>query len=312
MTTEPQNGGLPPEAIEFLRKQHIHFCLPMYGGQCNEATFIAMIKFGIIAGKLGINYSIDTMVNESLITRGRNNLVSKMLFNKSATHLMFIDVDLGFDPEAIIRLMLANQDVVGGVYPMKRVPIRYVINTVPNPATMGDLVEVSTLGTGFMMVKRHVLEKMCEIHPELKYRDNIGIGAQYEPLMFGLFDTMIDEHQNYLSEDWTFCYLWRKAGGKIFADTGIKLDHTGYHKYEGNVEELKKVLTNQITNGGAHHFEIQAQEAARAAAEAAAKNAQPAPAPVKAAGTPPTKPGMLKLKVTDDLTDIKIVDRQPS
>ena len=66
-TTAPQQPndatfGLPPEALEFLRKQHIHFCLPMYGGLCNEATFIAMIKFGIIAGKMGLNYSIDTMV----------------------------------------------------------------------------------------------------------------------------------------------------------------------------------------------------------------------------------------------------------
>ena len=78
-TLNPPNQdtfGLPPEALEFLRKQHIHFCLPMYGGLCNEATFIAMIKFGIIAGKMGLNYSIDTMVNESLITRGRNNLVA--------------------------------------------------------------------------------------------------------------------------------------------------------------------------------------------------------------------------------------------
>jgi hypothetical protein len=251
--------GLPPEALEFLRQQHIHFCLPMYGGNCNEATFIAMIKFTIIASKLGINYSIDTMVNESLITRGRNNLVAKMLVNTAATHLMFIDVDLGFDPEAVIRLLLANQDVVGGVYPMKRIPIRYVINTVPNPVMMGDLVEVSTLGTGFMLVKRHVIDKMIAAHPELKYRDNIGIGPQYEPHMYGLFDTMIDADKNYLSEDWTFCYLWRLMGGKVFADTGIKLDHTGYHKYEGNVEELKKVLTNQISNGGFHHLDPKSQ-----------------------------------------------------
>lgn len=275
-TVPPQNDhGLPPEALEFLRQQHIHFCLPMYGGLCNEATFIAMIKFGIIAGKMGLNYSIDTMVNESLITRGRNNLVAKFLYNKAATHLMFIDVDLGFDPEAIIRLMLANQDVVGGVYPMKRIPIRYVINTVPNPVTMGDLVEVSTLGTGFMMVKRHVIENLINLHPELKYRDNIGIGPQYEPLMYGLFDTMIDKDDNYLSEDWTFCYLWRLAGGKIFADTGIKLDHTGYHKYEGNVEELKKVLTNQVSNGGPHHLDPQQPNQPQAAA------AQGAPTPIK-------------------------------
>lgn len=285
-----QPGGLPPEALEFLRKQHIHFCLPMYGGQCNEATFIAMIKFTIIAAKLGINYSIDTMVNESLIPRGRNNLVSKFLFNTAATHLMFIDVDLGFEPEAILRLLLANQDVVGGVYPMKRVPIRYVINTVPNPTVMGDLVEVSTLGTGFMLVKRDTINKMIAAHPELKYRDNIGIGQQYEPFMYGLFDTMIDKDGNYLSEDWTFCYLWRLMGGKIFADTGIKLDHTGYHKYEGDLEELKRVLTNQTSNGGPIHPEQPA-----------------APAPAAPQQPAPVQPGMLKLNLKKDTDKIKIV-----
>jgi DNA-directed RNA polymerase subunit L len=91
---------------------------------------------------------------------------------------------------------------------------------------------------------------MITAHPELKYRDNIGIGPQYEPFMYGLFDTMIDPDGNYLSEDWTFCYRWRLMGGKVFADTGIKLDHTGYHKYAGDLEELKSVLTNQASNGG--------------------------------------------------------------
>jgi len=248
-TTE-NTHGLPAEVLAYLRTTHVHFCLPMYNGICNEATFISMIKFGIIASKLGVNYSIDTMVNESLITRGRNNLVSKFLFNKTATHLMFIDVDLGFDAESILRLLCANQDLVGGVYPMKRIPIRYVINTVPNPVVLGDLVEVSTLGTGFMLIKRTVIEQMIAAHPELKYRDNIGIGPQYEPFMYGLFDTMIDPDGNYLSEDWTFCYLWRLMGGKVFADTGIKLDHTGYHKYAGDLDELKRVLTNQASNGG--------------------------------------------------------------
>jgi len=285
-----QTGGLAPETLEFLRKQHVHFCLPMYGGQCNEATFIAMIKFGIIAGKLGLNYSIDTMVNESLIPRGRNNLVAKMLHNQAATHLMFIDVDLGFEPEAILRLLLANQDVVGGVYPMKRIPTRYVINTVPEPVTFGDMVEVSTLGTGFMLVKREVLEKMIVAHPELKYRDNIGIGAQYEPLMYGLFDTMIDKDDNYLSEDWTFCYLWRMMGGKIFADTGIKLDHTGYHKYEGDLVELKRVLTNQTSNGGP----IQADQPA----------ATPTPEPAK----PQQNPGLLQLDMSKT-GEIKVVSK---
>ena len=238
--------------LDFLRKQHIHFCLPMYGGQCNEATFISMIKFTIIAQKIGLNYSIDTMVNESLIPRGRNNLVSKMLFNEAATHLFFIDVDLRFDPEAILKMICHNQDLVGAVYPMKRLPVKYVINTVAQPIHIPErkLVEVSTLGTGFMCVKREVLTKMIEAHPELKYNDNVGIGKQYEPFMYGLFDTLIDEHKNYLSEDWTFCYLWRKMGGRVFADYSVKLDHTGYHTYEGDPDELEKVLLGQLNNGG--------------------------------------------------------------
>ena len=236
--------------VESLRKRKLFLATPMYGGQCAGMYAKSTADLSALCTQYGIPLQFYYLFNESLITRGRNNLVAKFIFNQAATHLMFIDVDLGFDAESILRLLVANQDVVGGVYPLKRIPIRYVINTVPNPLVHGDLVEVSTLGTGFMCVKRGVIEAMIAAHPELKYRDNIGIGPQYEPHMYGLFDTMIDPDGNYLSEDWTFCYLWRLMGGKVFADTGIKLDHTGYHKYAGDLDELKKVLTNQIGNGG--------------------------------------------------------------
>ena len=111
--------GLPPEVLAYLRSTHIHFCLPMYNGVCNEATFISMIKFSIIAAKLGINYSIDTMVNESLITRGRNNLVSKFLFNQAATHLMFIDADITFNWISVVKLLISGKEFTGGCYPKK-------------------------------------------------------------------------------------------------------------------------------------------------------------------------------------------------
>jgi hypothetical protein len=243
------NCGLSQEVVDFLRKQHIHFCLPMYGGQCSEATFMALIKFAIIATRLKIQYTVDIVANESLITRGRNNLVAKFLYNKEATHLMFIDADLGFEVESILKLVLNNQDVVGGAYPMKKLPIAYVVNTVPEPLFVGDdLTEASTLGTGFLMVKRHVIEKMIEAHPQLKYNDNLNFGKDYEPFMYSLFDTMIDEQGNYLSEDWTFCYRWRKMGGRVFVNTSIKLDHTGYYKFCGNTDELKKTVSTLTSN----------------------------------------------------------------
>ena len=115
--------GISPETLDFLRKQYIYIALPMYGGMCSESTFMGLMRFAIIATKLKLNFMIDVIYNESLITRARNNLVAKFLNFPDATHLMFIDVDLGFDSESIIQLLCDNQDIIGGLYPKKILPI---------------------------------------------------------------------------------------------------------------------------------------------------------------------------------------------
>lgn len=214
-------------------KYHIHFLIPCYGGQITEPCFVSFLRFVLQAKQVGLNWSLDTMVNESLIPRGRNNLVSKMLHNQAATHMMFIDADIRFQPESIFRLLHADKDIVGGLYPMKTLPVRYVVNHVPNGETEGDLVEISTLGTGFMMVKRGCIEKMIQHYPQTKYVDSIGIGKQYEPFMYALFDTEIDSAGHYLSEDWTFCARWRSMGGKVWADKKIVLNHSGHYEFSG-------------------------------------------------------------------------------
>lgn len=242
----PDDGGagnIDPATLEFLRKQHIYFGLPMYGGMCSEATFAGLIKFAIIATKLKIQFTIDIIYNESLIPRARNNLVAKFMGCPEATHLMFIDVDLGFDPEAILKLLCNNQDVVGGLYPKKSLPISYVVNMSPDPVVnQEDLVEIDTLGTGFMLVKRHVIERMMGAYPELKYKDSLGYAPQFEHFMYALFDTEILDDGTYLSEDWTFCIRWKRMGGRIFANPTIKLDHTGHYKFPGDPAEIRKII----------------------------------------------------------------------
>lgn len=217
---------------------HIHFAIPCYAGQMSEATFTSFIRFTLRARELGIDWSLDTIVNESLITRGRNNLAAKFLYNKKATHLMFIDSDIRFDIDAIEKLIDADKDITGGLYPVKGYPIRYVVNGVEEPELDGDLEEVRHVGTGFMMIKRNVIEKMIQASPESKFADSIGVGKQYEPYMYALFETSIDENGHYMSEDWYFCDKWRKMGGKLFAHKGISLTHTGYHEFRGDLEAL--------------------------------------------------------------------------
>jgi len=166
-----------------------------------------------------------------------------LFFEPKSTHLMFVDADIGFEPEEIFKLIIADRDVVGGLYPKKALPISYVVNKVPGAQKEGNLVEVANLGTGFMMIKRHVLEQMIAKHPELHYVDSIGLDPKYDPFKYALFDTEIDnDSKEYLSEDYTFCKRWRAMGGKIWADLTINLNHIGYFTFRGDATQLQPHL----------------------------------------------------------------------
>lgn len=228
------------DQLNYLRSTRLHFCIPCYGGMVNEASFISMLKFMATANRLGLNFTVDTMVNESLIPRGRNSLVAKFLaFEPKSTHLMFVDADIGFEPEEILKLVLADKDVCGGLYPKKALPIQYVVNRIPNSQKEGNLVEVSNLGTGFMLIKRSTIETLIMKRPDLHYQDAIGLDPKFDPYKYALFDTQIDPvTKEYLSEDYYFCKLWRENGGKIWADLSINLAHTGYYKFQGDPTQL--------------------------------------------------------------------------
>lgn len=232
------------EQLDYLRKTRVHFCVPCYGGMLSESFFISMLKYMALANKFQLNFTVDTMVNESLIPRGRNSLVAKFLaFEPKSSHLMFIDADIGFEPEEMLKLILAKKDVVGGLYPKKALPVQYVVNKIPNSQKEGNLVSVANLGTGFMLIKREAIEKLIRARPDLHYRDEIGLDPKFAPYKYALFDTQIDPTtKEYLSEDYFFCKLWRENGGEIWADLTVKLDHIGHYKFSGDAKLLQPHL----------------------------------------------------------------------
>jgi hypothetical protein len=232
----PQSQAQPGQ-FDFS-KVHIHFGIPCYGGMITEPCFTSFLRFILMASKMNLQWSLDTMVNESLVTRARNNLMAKMMTNTAATHFMFIDADIRFQPEAIFMMLATDKDVIGGLYPKKALPISYVINVKPGTMIQNDIFPVDTMGTGFMMFKRHVYEKLCAAHPEAKYVDDVGLGKQYEPTMYAIFDCEIDEKGHYLSEDWTFCRRWAKLGGEIYAHAKVLLNHSGHYEFAGDLSVL--------------------------------------------------------------------------
>ena len=219
--------------IEKLKKTKVHICMPCYGGQLTESTFMSMIRWSNTARQLGIDWTVETLTNESLISRARNTLVAKFLSNPDSTHLMFIDADIGWEPWHLLLLLHHDKDVIGGMYPLKALPIKWCVNGIDGgkEEDMGRLQEVSKTGTGFMCIKRHVFEKLDDHPATIPFINDIGLDPKLNKDMKTFFDTDVREGR-YYSEDWTFCENWRDLGGEVWVDKRVLLKHTGTFTYD--------------------------------------------------------------------------------
>ena len=240
--------------VDYLKTTRVHICMPCYGGMLTESTFMSYIKWSNTCRQLGIDWTMETMTNESLISRARNTLTAKFLHNKESTHLMFIDADIGWEPWHLLVMLNAQKDVIGGLYPMKSLPVKWCVNGFDGSEVSedGNLQEVSKTGTGFMLIKRDVFEKL-NAHPATKpFMNDIGLPAELNPYMKTYFDTAVRENR-YYSEDWTFCENWRDLGGQVWVDKRVLLRHTGTYVFDFQTQDqLYKDLHNlALANGTA-------------------------------------------------------------
>ena len=238
--------------VDFLKTTRVHICMPCYGGMLTESTFMSYIKWSNTCRQLGIDWTMETMTNESLISRARNTLTAKFLHNKESTHLMFIDADIGWEPWHLLVMLNADKDVIGGLYPMKSLPVKWCVNGFEGAEVSedGTLQEVSKTGTGFLLIKRAVFEKL-NAHPATKpFMNDIGLPVELNPYMKTYFDTAVRENR-YYSEDWTFCENFRDLGGKIWVDKRVLLKHTGTYVFDFQTQDqLYKDLHNlALANG---------------------------------------------------------------
>ena len=239
--------------IDYLKTTRVHICMPCYGGMLTESTFMSYIKWSNAARQLGIDWTMETMTNESLISRARNTLTAKFLHNKDSTHLMFIDADIGWEPWHLMVMLDRQVDVIGGLYPMKSLPVKWCVNGFEGAEEGANgLQEVTKTGTGFLLIKRDVFEKL-DAHPAVKpFINDIGLPVELNPHMKTYFDTAVRENR-YYSEDWTFCENWRDIGGKVWVDKRVLLKHTGTYVFDyAQQDNLYKELHNlALANGAA-------------------------------------------------------------
>lgn len=240
---------------------HLVVATPCFGGQVSSIYASSLFALQrAVHSMSNVELKVHLRDGDALITRARANLVTLFLDDPAATHLLFIDADIGFAPDQVFRLIESGADVVAGCYPIKRVnwekakramaegrpnlaasSLDYVLE-IDNPdevRVVNGFTRVRYAGTGFLMIRRHVLEKMCA-HPDyapLQFlrehsRDALAGSAN----RFALFECMIDPATGtYLSEDFAFCKRWTDIGGEIWADLDSRLDHVGPSVFHGDI-----------------------------------------------------------------------------
>jgi len=259
-------------SVEEIRKNKFFIATLCYGGKLNEPYFRSVIKMMTFFNGHQIPLAFGTIANESLVTRARNVLVAYFLAS-DYTHLMFIDADIEFQTEDLLKLYAHKKDVVVGAYPKKGVAWDKIRSNLTDPvnkdkqlsdrdmASFGSdyainfkfvdketktigvengLIKLHDAGTGFMMISREAILKMIKAYPELKYNNDVNINnADLKDHFYALFDIMIDPvDRRYLSEDYTFCRRWQEIGGDVWLDPTISLNHYGHFCFQGNPEAI--------------------------------------------------------------------------
>jgi hypothetical protein len=232
---------------------------PCFGGQVSWLYAVSLLKLQKAFTQRGWHLNYLLQAGDALVTRARQTIVCHFLGNPNATHLLFIDADIGFEPEQVLRLLEFGADVTAAVYPAKEInwdkmagavqagrrplesaTLSYVVEREPGQEMVvrGGFVKSRYAGTGFLLIRRTVLESMIERYPELRYKHEHRSSDPLDgsPWRSALFNCMVDKDTGfYLSEDFSFCRRWIDMGGEIWVDYMSRLEHVGLMVYRGNM-----------------------------------------------------------------------------
>jgi len=271
---EVDNDAFIKKVEDFVKKNNpfLYILTPCYASLCYIDYTNCIIETIEVLRRFNIPVKVSFCKNDSLVSRARNNLVASAMCDTLMTHMLFIDSDIIWNPYDVLKLLMADKGLVGGIYPLKKYNwnvlteskdatqkllekknssqlhanttdenfikyslVRYNVNFLESTLSIqNNLAKVRHLPTGFMMIKRSTIESMAQAFPSTKYTDDCGFlhGEEQNKWAYALFDCGVEEG-HYFSEDWLFCHRWTKMGGNIYMDVSIALSHIGNECFDG-------------------------------------------------------------------------------
>lgn len=212
------------------------FAIPSTDHRLHLNCVASLTNTMVVLSQQGIRHTWTAQGGITFIDHARNVLVHQFLTEyPGATDLFFIDDDVGWPAEAALRLLNHDVDMVAGVYPLKSDEGGFPVSILAHkdshlPVEENGLIKADFVPTGFLRMRRNVLEVMGEDQPTYPWRRADGT-TQHIKNVF---------HTGYLDgerwgEDVDFCNRWRAKGGDIWVDPDIHFTHVGRKVWTGHL-----------------------------------------------------------------------------
>lgn len=230
-----------------LEGRKLFIAIPTYDGKLNIKTAFNLAQLMMVASQHRVSVVMGHLAGCSIITVARNALVQQFL-QTDCTDLLFIDSDVVAGAGDVMRLLAQSQDkdVAAGLYPRRAMDKNFFVD-IPKDENGdmifdGSMLKVNRIGTGFMLIKRHVFEKLIADHPEWEYETKPEEGSK----AYAVFD-FANVNGRYTGEDYLFCDRARAAGFEIWVDVEISLPHIGQEEFTRDfvADVIKPMLHNQ-------------------------------------------------------------------
>lgn len=209
-----------------MNNLHLFIGTPSYNGLVNVDYLMSFSNTINLLYQQNIPVTVEVRKSGTLLPAERNILFEKF-YQSSASHMLCVDADTGWEANDVMKLLHKNKDIIAGAYISRHALDVYVFNADPSNDKLileDGLIRLKHIGLGFMLVSRQAIIRMRNYFPQYKYtQQNIDLQIKTG---YAFCDTEVRDGIHW-GEDYTFCHRARQAGNEIWLDPNLRLNHNG-------------------------------------------------------------------------------------
>lgn len=206
----------------------------------------SMVALAMQLERLGVKWDYWPVQGDFHIERCVNQAFTRFYDDPEATHMLCIDSDESFDPNAVLRMLSHNVEIIAGAYKMKNNwgdwTARWLVNKdnghpvgrVIDAEKKQAILEAHRIPWGFTLFAKSALQKYVQKFPEAW-----GTYGGEKAYVFceGRFapEPAVGSEREWFSQDYGMSERMKEAGVTLWIDPDVTIGHWGNTEHIGNL-----------------------------------------------------------------------------